>query len=57
MAETARDLAYPLYDICKRKKWAHGALAYNGLVIVSPEMMKLALAERTKTEDTEQEMF
>ncbi len=57
MAETARDLAYRLYNICERKKWAEEALAYNGLVIAWPELTKLALAERTKTKDTQQEMF
>ncbi len=57
IAETARDLAYRLYNICERKKWAEEALAYNGLVIAWPELTKLALAERTKTKDTQQEMF
>jgi putative DNA methylase len=57
MAETARDLAYRLYSICERKKWADEALAYNGLVIAWPELTKLALAERSKTKDTQQEMF
>jgi putative DNA methylase len=45
-AEVARDLAYRLYAICERKKWAEEALAYNGLVIAWPELAKLALAER-----------
>jgi putative DNA methylase len=45
-AEVARDLAYRLYTICERKKWAEEALAYNGLVIAWPELAKLALAER-----------
>jgi putative DNA methylase len=31
VAETARDLAYRLYILCERKKWAEEALAYNGL--------------------------
>jgi putative DNA methylase len=57
MAEAARDLAYRLYSICERKKWATEALAYNGLVIAWPELTKLALAERTKTKDTQHEMF
>lgn len=29
LGETARDLAYRLYTICERKKWAEEALAYN----------------------------
>lgn len=41
-AETARDLAYRLYTICERKKWAQEALAYNGLVIAWPEITRLA---------------
>ncbi len=40
--EVARDLAYRLYGICERKKWADEALAYNGLVVVWPELIKLA---------------
>jgi putative DNA methylase len=31
--EVARDLAYRLYIICERKKWADEALAYNSLVV------------------------
>ncbi len=31
--EIARDLAYRLYTVCERKKWADEALAYNSLVI------------------------
>jgi len=42
MAETARDLAYRLYGLCERKKWAEEALAYNGLVIAWPELTRLA---------------
>jgi putative DNA methylase len=57
MAETARDLAYRLYSLCERKKWADEALAYNGLVIAWPELTKLALAERSRTKDSQQEMF
>lgn len=55
MAETARDLAYRLYTVCERKKWAEEALAYNGLVIAWPELTKLAMSERWR--DTQQEMF
>jgi putative DNA methylase len=42
MGETARDLAYRLYSICERKKWAADALAYNSLVIAWPEISKMA---------------
>jgi len=31
--EIARDLAYRLYALCERKKWADEALAYNSLVV------------------------
>ncbi len=40
--ESARDLAYRLYGICERKKWAEEALAYNGLVVSWPEITRLA---------------
>jgi putative DNA methylase len=57
MAEIARELAYRLYSICERKKWAEEALAYNGLVIAWPELTKLALAEKTRQVTTQQELF
>jgi putative DNA methylase len=40
--EAARDLAYRLYSICEKKKWAKEALAYNSLVIAWPEIARLA---------------
>ncbi len=40
--EGARDLAYRLYGICDRKKWAEEALAYNSLVTSWPEIARLA---------------
>src|SRR5262249_40304458 len=45
-AEIARDLAYRLYTVCERKKWADEALAYNGLVIAWPEVSKQAQSAR-----------
>ncbi len=42
--EKARALAYRLYNICERKKWASAATAYNGLVIAWPEIERLARA-------------
>ncbi len=33
LGEIARDLAYRLYTVCERKKWADEALAYNSLVV------------------------
>ncbi|MDJ0714460.1 MAG: DUF1156 domain-containing protein [Prochloraceae cyanobacterium] len=44
--ELARDLAYRLYNLCDRKKWAAEALAYNSLVISWPEICRLALEEK-----------
>src|SRR5690606_6200912 len=46
-AEPARELAYRLYSLCERKKWAQEALAYNGLVTAWPEIEKLARAARS----------
>jgi len=54
MGETARDLAYRLYSMCERKKWAQDALAYNSLVIAWPEISKLARsAPRVVTKQAE----
>lgn len=58
MGEIARDLAYRLYSLCERKKWAGEALAYNGLVVAWPEITKLALgAPTTVTKSQQTEMF
>ncbi|MGB9625313.1 MAG: hypothetical protein ACPMAQ_10675, partial [Phycisphaerae bacterium] len=56
-AETARDLAYRLYMICERKKWADEALAYNGLVIAWPELTKLAMSAPNGKAGTHEELF
>ena len=40
--EVARELAYRLYTLCERKKWATEALSYNGLVQSWPEITRLA---------------
>lgn len=42
LAQPARDLAYRLYTLCERKKWADDALAYNALVVAWPELQRLA---------------
>jgi putative DNA methylase len=55
--ETARDLAYRLYSICERKKWAEEALAYNGLVIAWPELTKLALSAITRQSSITPDLF
>ncbi len=46
-AEAARDLAYRLYLICERKKWAQEARAYNALVVAWPKIQQLAASEPT----------
>ena len=40
--EVTRDLAYRLYTICERKKWADEALAYNSLVVEWPDISSAA---------------
>jgi len=42
LGETARELAYRLYTLCERRKWAKDALAYNALVVSWPEIVRLA---------------
>jgi putative DNA methylase len=42
LGETARELAYRLYQICERKAWAQEALGYNALVVSWPEIQRLA---------------
>lgn len=57
LGETARDLAYRIYTICERKKWADEALSYNGLVIAWPELTKLAMSQRTTPEMVQKRAF
>lgn len=57
MGETARELAYRLYSICERKKWADEALAYNSLVIAWPELSRLALSARVRQPESQRELF
>lgn len=47
LGETARELAYRLYVLCERKKWAKEGLAYNGLVVAWPELARLAASPGT----------
>ena len=49
LSECARDLAYRLYTICERRKWAQDALGYNSLVIAWPELVRLAEEVRRET--------
>ena len=41
-AETARELAYRLYNLCERKKRAAEALSYNALVQSWPDLVRRA---------------
>lgn len=41
-AETARDLAYRLYNLCERKRRPQEALSYNSLVQSWPEILRLS---------------
>jgi len=49
IGEIARDLAYRLYTVCERKKWAQEAIAYNALVVAWPEIRKLAATASNST--------
>jgi putative DNA methylase len=55
-SETARELAYRLYTICERKKWAQEAMAYNSLIVAWPEIVKLA-QHSAGSEDAHQTSF
>ena len=55
--ETARDLAYRLYNICERKGWAAEALAYNSLAMAWPEIIRLARASTAEGFGPQTEMF
>jgi len=56
LGDVARDLAYRLYTICDRKKWAQEALAYNSLVVAWPELVKLAGQKEVKG-PSQQQLF
>ncbi len=55
-AEIGRELAYRLYVLCERKKWAAEALAYNGLVQSWPEIIRLA-REGPKQQHEQADLF
>lgn len=40
LGESAKDLAYRLYNICERRGWAQDASAYNSLVVAWPELVR-----------------
>ncbi len=49
-SEEARALAYRLYAICERKKWAEEAFAYNTLVVSWPAIQERAAGEKVYTQ-------
>jgi putative DNA methylase len=55
--ERARQLAYLLYGICDRKKWADDAGAYNMLVTAWPEIARLAVSSPGPAEGDENSLF
>jgi len=55
LGDRARQLAYLLYGICDRKKWADEAGAYNMLVTAWPEISRLAGSTQAST--TEETLF
>jgi putative DNA methylase len=57
LGETARELAYRLYVICERKKWAKEALAYNALVVAWPEISRLAASAPAPSRPAQQELL
>ncbi|MFO0857065.1 MAG: DUF1156 domain-containing protein [Phycisphaerales bacterium] len=54
--EVARDLAYRLYTVCERKKWAQEAISYNALIVAWPEIQKLA-AKAPPVRDEERTLY
>lgn len=55
LGERARQLAYLLYGVCDRKKWADEAGAYNMLVTAWPEISRLASIPAAG--DTDERLF
>lgn len=53
MGETGRELSYRLYKVCERKGWSKEALSYNGLIVAWPEIVRLAQAPKSDTEQRE----
>jgi putative DNA methylase len=48
LADSARTLAYRLYLICERNKWAKEGLSYNSLVIAWPDLVSQAADDGAK---------
>lgn len=56
VGERARQLAYLLYGICDRKKWAAEGSSYNMLVTAWPEIQRLARQD-TNSSSTPDQLF
>lgn len=50
LGQSARELAYRLYVICERKKWAQEAMACNMLVVAWPRLLDLSSSTSSKGE-------
>jgi putative DNA methylase len=57
VADAARDLAYRLYTLRERKKWAQDALAYNSLVVAWPELTKIARSSKRVESEEQTTLF
>ncbi|MDR2141352.1 MAG: DUF1156 domain-containing protein [Deltaproteobacteria bacterium] len=55
--DLARELAYRLYNICERKKWAPEAFAYNSLVQAWPEIQLSILDLKRPSGEPEGRLF
>lgn len=49
--ETARDLAYRLFNLCEKKKLSQEAQGYNALVLAWPEIARLAQERRSEPQE------
>lgn len=56
-AASAKQLAYRLYAICERKKWAKDGGGYNLLIVAWPELEKLSRQQAVAEQAVQQEMF
>jgi putative DNA methylase len=55
--EQIKDLAYRLYGICERKKWAQEAMAYNALVAEWSDIVEAAQSGATAPANAESGLF
>ena len=55
--DRARELAYRLYQVCERKKWARDALGYNSLVASWPTIDRRSREIREQPSEMQAEMY